>query len=132
MASRPNIQSYQVITDGDMSAASITSSVSVIPQVTVGSYAFSWAGTSPVGYITVEVSNDYAPGGVDGKRFNAGTWTELYFTLNGSTVTNQLPVAGNTGTGFVEWSTAAYAIRTKFTKTSGTGTLQGYINAKVA
>lgn len=131
MASRPNIQSYKVITDGDMSG-NITSSVSIIPQVTVGSYSYSWSGTSPVGYITVEVSNDYAPGGIDGKAANAGTWTELYFTLDGSTVTNQAPVTGNTGTGFIEWSTAAYAIRTKFYSTSGTGTIQAFINAKVA
>lgn len=131
MSSRPNIQSYQVITNGNM-AGNLTSSVSVIPQVTVGSYAYSWSGSTPIGYITVEVSNDYAPGGIDGKTANAGTWTEIYFTLDGSTVTNQAPVTGNTGTGFIEWSTAAYAIRTKFYFTSGTGTIQSYINAKVA
>lgn len=131
MASRPNIQAYQVLTNGDMSG-NLTSSVSVIPQVTVGSYAYSWSGSSPVGYITIEVSNDYAPGGIDGKAANAGTWTPIYFTVNGSSVTNQAAVSGNSGTGFIEWSTAAYAVRTKYTFTSGTGTLQAYINAKVA
>lgn len=141
MSSRPNIQQHPAIgsvtgqdsgVSGDMSA-SITSIVSVLPQVTVGSYSYSWTGTSPVGTIAVEVSNDYRPGGINGVAANAGTWTALYFNVNGSsTPTNSMSVSGNSGTGFLEWNTGAYAIRTKYTRTSGTGTLTAIINGKVA
>lgn len=131
MASRPIIKQYHSITDGDMSG-SITSDVTVLPLITVGSYTYSWSGTTPVGDISVEVSNDYSQGGIDGTPANAGTWTAIYFTLNGSSVVNAAPVSGNTGTGIIEWSTGAYAIRTKYTRASGTGTLQAILNGKVA
>lgn len=130
MSSRP-FSKYPVIDDGDMSG-SITSQVTVLQQKTIGTYTYSWAGTSPVGTISVEISNDYEPGIMDSAPVNAGTWTAIYFTLNGSTVASSAPVAGNTGTGVVEFSTGAYAIRTKFTFGSGIGTLQSVIMCKVA
>lgn len=142
MASRPNIQQHVVIgsitgydsgVSGDMTS-SITSAVTVLPQITVGSYSYSWSGGgTPVGAISVEVSNDYRPGGVAGVAANAGTWTALYFNVNGSgTPTNSMSVSGNSGTGFLEWNTGAYAIRTKYSATSGTATLVAIINGKVA
>jgi len=131
MSSRPLIKQYHVITDGSM-AGDITSAVSHIPLITVGSYAYSWSGTVPIGTISVEVSNDYSPGGIEGIPANAGTWTAIYFTLNGATAANSAPVSGATGTGIIEWSTGAAYIRTKYTRTSGSGTLQAYLNGKVA
>lgn len=131
MSSRPLIKQYHAINDGSMSA-DITSVISHIPMVTVGSYAYSWSGSSPIGDISVEVSNDYSPGGIEGTPANAGTWTAIYFTLNGSSVVNSAPVSGNSGTGLIEWSTGAAYIRTKYTRTSGSGTLQAYLNGKVA
>lgn len=132
MSSRPNIQKFPVITNGDMSG-NLTSSATLLPLLTVGCYTYSWAGTSPVGTISVEISNDYnANPSPDGGKTNAGTWTAIYFTLNGSSIVNSAPVSGNSGTGVIEWSTGAAAIRTKFTFTSGTGTLQSVINCKVA
>ncbi len=131
MSSRPLIKQYHAISSGDMSA-DITSAVSHIPMVTVGSYTYSWSGTTPIGTLSVEISNDYSPGGIEGIPANAGTWTAIYFTLNGSTVVNSAPVSGNSGTGVIEWSTGAAYIRTKYTFTSGTGTLQAYLNGKVA
>ena len=132
MSSRPLLKQYSVITDGDMSG-NITSTATVIPLLTVGCYAYSWSGTSPVGAISVEVSNDYvASASPDGKKNNAGTWTAIYFTLNGSTVVNSAPLSGNSGSGIIEFTTGAAAIRTVYTRTSGTGTLQSVINCKVA
>lgn len=130
MSSRPFLKRYAIIEDGDMSA-NITSEVTILLMLTVGTYAYSWAGTAPVGTISVEISNDYAlnpAGGV----LNPGTWTPVYFTLNGSTVVNSAPVTGNTGTGIIEFTTGAYAIRTVYTFGSGVGTLQCVLNAKVA
>lgn len=114
-----------------MSQASITSTVSIIQNLSMLSYALSWAGTAPIGVVTVQVSNDYTQNGA-GVVQNAGTWTTLQFSYNGSVVSS-IPVTGNTGTGFIDIDAlAAYAMRLVYTKTSGTGTLQAVINGKVA
>lgn len=130
MSSRPNSPKYPVIVNGNMSG-NITSAVTILQLLTVGTYSYSWSGTAPVGNISVEVSNDYA---IDagGNVINPGTWTAIYFTLNGSSTVNAAPVSGNTGTGIIEFTTGVYAIRTKYAFTSGTGTLQAIINCKVA
>lgn len=89
------------------------------------SYALSWAGTSPVGAASVQVSNDYSVN-TAGIVVNAGTWTTL--TLSAPTT-----ISGNTGNGFIDVdATAAYAMRLIYTATSGTGTLQVVANAKVS
>lgn len=124
MASRPLMAPYQVITSGNMASASITSTVTIISNTTLVSYSLSWTGSTPVGVISVEVSNDYSEN-VDGSVRNSGNWTPM--TLQGSTA-----VSGNTGTAMVNLAEmAAYACRLKYTRTSGTGTLQGYIVGKV-
>ncbi len=131
MSSRPRIPPESVITSGDMSAASITSAVTILQSLTLGTYAYSWSGTTPIGNIAIQISNDYALN-PDGSVKNAGTWNTVYVVLNGSSTVNAIPVSGNTGNGIVEWSTGAYAIRTVYTKTSGVGTLQCVFAAKVA
>lgn len=130
MSSRPFVKQYPVIEDGDMSA-DITSEVTVMQMMAVAAYTYSWSGTSPVGVLRVEVSNDYKPGVMDTNPVNSGTWVPIYFTLNGSTTVNEAPLTGNTGVGIIEFSTGAYAVRTVFDRTSGTGTLQSVLNAKV-
>lgn len=129
MSSRPLIKPHPVITDGDMSQATITSDVTIIQQLSMICYGFSWSGTSPVGTIAIQISNDYSvnPGGT---VLNAGTWTSLDLVYGGSVVST-VPVSGNTGNGAVDVETGAYAIRALYTKTSGTGTLQCKINSKV-
>ena len=125
MSSRTQLSPHSVITNGDMSAASITSEVTIIQKLSLASYGVSWTGTSPVGVITVQVSNDYSQN-ADGSVKNAGTWN----TLNLSATAN---VSGNTGNGFIDIdSIAGYAIRLIYTKTSGTGTLQAIVSGKVA
>ncbi len=129
MSTRSNLKPHSVITNGNM-AGSLTSEPTVLQTLTVGAYTYSWSGTTPVGAISIEASNDYSLDAA-GNVKNAGTWTALYFTLDGSTVVNSAPVTGNTGTGLIEFSTGAYAIRTKYTRTSGIGTLQAVIAGKV-
>lgn len=131
MSSRPFLKRYEAIQDGDMSA-DITSEVTILQLLTVGTYAYSWVGVAPVGAISVEISNDYS---IDpaGNVLNPGTWIPIYFTLNGTGAqVSSAPVSGSPGSGVIEFTTGAYAIRTKYTFTSGTGLLQAVINCKVA
>lgn len=132
MSSRPQFNPYPVINAKSM-ATSLTSDVTVIQKLSMPSYSYSWTGASPVGAVSVEISNDYSQN-LDGSVKNAGTWTAIYFQLNGgSTLVNSAPVTGNTGNGFIDVPiTGAYAIRTRYISTSGTGTLIAIINCKVA
>lgn len=124
MASRPIIAPFPVITNGDMSG-NITSSVTVIQNSSMLSYDISWAGTAPVGTMSVQVSNTYTQN-ADGTVANPGNWTTL--TLSAPT-----PVTGATGNGFIDVdATGAYAIRLVYNFTSGTGRLNATITGKVA
>ena len=121
MSTRPNLRPYSVITSGNMSA-DITSEVTIIDNKTILSYQLTWSGTSPVGVAIVQVSNDYSED-ASGNVKNSGTWSDLTSSA----------VSGNTGTGFFDIAlTGAYAIRLFYDKTSGTGTLNATISAKVA
>jgi hypothetical protein len=94
------------------------------------SYAFTWSGTSPVGTVSIQVSNDYAENAVGGV-LNAGIWNTIPVVYNGSSVT-AVPLSGNTGNGFIDVdSLGGYAVRPIYTFTSGTGTLQALLEAKV-
>lgn len=129
MSTRPNIPSNPVITNGAM-AGNITSAVTILQSLSMASYSYSWSGSTPVGTIIVQVSNDYALSST-GAVLNAGTWNTIPFAnASGVTVTS-FAVSGNTGVGFLEIGTAAYAIRTVYTAGSGTGTLQVVIDCKV-
>jgi hypothetical protein len=128
MSSRPFIAPYQVVASGDMSA-DITSKVTIIQMVSYISYTLIWSGT-PVGNFSVEVSNDYSenPGGT---VRNAGTWVPLTFNVAGSSVST-VAAGGAAGTGFFDIDgVAAYAIRLSYAATSGSGTLNAYVNGKV-
>jgi hypothetical protein len=124
MSSRPQFSPYSVITDGDLSS-NITSKVTIIQKLSLVSYTIIWSGTSPVGTITVQASNDYKQN-PDGSVDNPGTWSDL--PLSAPT-----DITGNTGVGFVDIdSHAGYALRLTYTAGSGTGTLQATIAGKVA
>lgn len=95
------------------------------------SYGISWAGTSPVGTLSVQVSNDYSQNEAGGVA-DPGTWNTLTLDVAG-TPTTSIPVSGNTGNGFIDiLQTGAYAMRLVYTATSGTGLMQATIAAKVA
>lgn len=131
MSFRPRIKQYPAIANGDMSQASIVGAVSVIVDISLPSYAFSWSGSSPSGSITIQVSNDYTQN-PDGSTNNAGTWNNIYFYYGGSLV-DSVSVSGNTGNVYIDTGLiGAYAIRPVYTKVSGTGSFQATINAKVS
>lgn len=125
MASRPLLTPHKVIENGVMTGTTVlTSSVTVIQNISYIGYSVSFTGT-PTGTFSVEVSNDYSIN-PDGSVRNAGTWTPI--TLTGSPV-----ASGSAGTGFIDIDgIAAYAIRLKYTNTSGSGVLNAYVNGKVS
>lgn len=124
MSSRPQFSPHSVITNGSM-AGSLTSEVTIIQKLSLVSYAIAWSGTTPVGAISIQVSNDYTQS-ADGSVQNAGTWNTLPLSAATS-------ISGNTGNGFIDiYATAGYATRLVYTRTSGTGTLNVIVSGKVA
>ncbi len=129
MSSRTVLRPYQVITAGSL-AGNLVSSVTLLQSVTKLSYALVWTGTSPVGTVSVQASNDYSvlpTGAVD----NTGTWTTLTLSYNGNSVTT-VPVTGNTGNGFIDVVTAAYAVRLIYTAGSGVGSITVTVSGKIS
>lgn len=127
MSSRPMLTPYSVITadSGNDMTAIIHSIPTIIQNISMISYDISWSGASPVGAITLEVSNTYVQN-QDGTTKIPGNWTTLI--LDGPT-----NVSGSTGNGFIDVDKlAAFAIRLVYTPASGTGTLAAVITAKVA
>lgn len=111
-------------------AGNITSAPTILQSLTKLSYSVSWTGTSPVGTISVQVSNDFTPlagGGVTG-----GTWNTLPLNLSGAAVTS-IPISGNTGNGFIDIeSLSGGAVQLLYTFGSGVGTLTATVKAEVA
>lgn len=130
MSSRPQFNPYPAILDGDMSD-DITSDVTVIQKLSMISYSLSWEGSTPIGSVSVEVSNDYSQNG-DGSVRNAGTWNAVPLSSSGG-ISTSISITGNSGNGFIDIDVhAGYAMRLVYTRSSGTGTLQAIINAKVS
>lgn len=130
MSTRPVLNPQQIIVNGDMSQATITSAPTILGMLTKFSYQAVWsAGSTPVGTIALQVSDDYklnATGGVQ----NVGTWTTVVMSVSGAFVTS-VPVSGNSGSDFIDAESGAYAVRIVYTRASGSGTLNAYITAKV-
>lgn len=130
MSTRPQLKPFSVITNGVM-ASNITSLPTIISNLTLIGYGLSWSGTSPIGTVSVQVSNDFSLN-AEGAIANAGTWTTMTVNYRGSAVTT-VPVSGNTGNGFIDIdASGAYAMRLIYTAGSGSGSLQCLVNAKVA
>lgn len=139
MATREQIGPYLVIPNAQASpastgsmATSITSAPTIVRGVSQISYQVVWsAGSTPIGAISLQGSNDYSIDAM-GNVKNAGTWTTLTFNYNGTPVSS-VPVTGNSGSGMIDiGSTGMYAMRIVYTRTSGSGTLAVTLNAKVA
>lgn len=123
MSSRPIFAPASVIANGDMSG-NLISKPTIVQNLSMISYDISWVGSSPVGVMSVQVSNTYSQN-ADGSVRNAGNWTTL-------TLSSPPSVSGNTGNGFIDVDvTAAYAIRLVYTRAAGTGTMNAVIAAKV-
>ena len=124
MSGRKNaLLKYAIISSGDMSTASITSAVTNIEYLDNIWIQLNFTGT-PTGTFAVQVSGDYSQG-TGGTVLNAGNWTDL--TLSTSPV-----ASGAASTIFIDMNQiSAPWIRVVYTKTSGTGTLNAFIGAKM-
>ena len=123
MSSRPQLSPYPVINAESM-ATDIISVPTVIQKLSMISYEVIWSGTAPIGEIIVEGSNDYSEN-VDGSVKNPGHWAML--PLSSST-----PVIGNDDSGMIDiFATSVYAIRIRYVRSSGTGTLTVVASGKV-
>ena len=113
---------YQNIVNGDMSQASIVSAVSSIAYLDNIGVQLSWTGT-PTGTFAIQVSADYQQD-QNKNVTNVGNWIPL--------ILSPAPAAsGAAGTAYIDLNQlSAPWIRVVYTKTSGTGTLQGFINGK--
>jgi hypothetical protein len=138
MSSRPQLDPHQVIpspnatpaNSGSM-ASNIASEPTIVKKLSQISYSVSWTGTSPVGTISVQGSDDYSQNN-DGSVRNPGTWNNLPLSYSSSIVT-AIPITGNTGNGMIDIaSTGIYALRLFYTAGSGTGNLVAIVNGKVA
>lgn len=124
MGADKNIAQAKVLTDINMATAGAQASRAMRAALLDNmSFQATWSGSSPVGKLDVQVSNDHQENG--GVVMNAGTWVSIYA---GGTVPD---VTGNTGTLFLNLTGLSAAfVRVVYTKTSGTGTLQCYFNAR--
>ncbi len=131
MSSRTTLRPYSVITDGDMSA-DITATPTVLQSISGVSFTLSWSGSTPIGTIAVEGSNDFSLN-PDGTVDNAGTWIPIYISVNAGPAAASAAITGNTGSALIEiLKTTVYAIRLFYDATSGTGTLNAVINGRVS
>lgn len=124
MSGRKNrLVKYQNITSGDM-ASSITSAITNIEGLDNIGIQLNWSGSSPVGTFAVQVSADYAQDFL-GNVTNTGNWSAISIS----------PSVAATGaasdTAYIAiQQLAAPWLRVVYTRTSGTGTLQGFFTAK--
>lgn len=130
MSTRTSLRPQTVLTAGSM-AGNLISSPTVLQSLTKASYTLSWSGTSPVGTVSIQGSNDYSLN-PNGTVLNSGTWNTLTLSVSGVPSTT-VSISGNTGSGAIDvLETALYAIRLIYTAASGTGSLTAIFNGKVS
>lgn len=130
MSQRSELRPYQAVTNGNM-ASEIVSAPSIIQKISLVSYSFSWSGSSPVGTLKIQISNDYSIDAT-GNVSNTGNWSDVSFT-SGTGIVASVAVGGATGAVNINSPLlGVYAVRAVYTRTSGTGTLQGWVCGKVA
>ena len=129
MSTRTHLAPYPVLNAVSMATNQI--GVTFLKSMSVISYDISWTGTSPLGTITIEVSNSYKAN-PDGSTAVAGHWNAVPFQNSTGTIVQAIAVSGNTGSAFIDIRiTGAEAIRIVYTATSGTGSLTAIISGKV-
>lgn len=124
MTGRKNfLKPFKIINAGDMSTASLISSVTNIQYMDNICIELVFTG-SPVGTFAVQGSADYDQD-AQGVVLNAGNWVAL--TLSPS------PAAtGSANSILIDMNQLSFPwMRVVYTKTSGTGTLNAYIGGKM-
>lgn len=112
----------------DMSQSSTASTATILASNSTVQYSGFWNGSSPVGTLALQFSDDYALN-PNGTVNNAGTWETAPVAITGAFVTSG-SVSGNTGTFRFDVTTGANATRLLYTRNSGTGTLTIYVSGR--
>lgn len=113
----------QIISAGDMSQATVVSNGIDMNQIALASIQAVYTG-APVGTLTLEISNDIVA--IDPTVANQGAAVTNWSTYTGSSLA--ISAAGNFT---YNLSDIGYRwIRVKYTKTSGTGTINATLSAK--
>lgn len=137
MSSRKNFLTPYPVVGGnsgvaaDMSAASITSSVTNIAYLDDIGVQFSWTG-SPVGTFQIQVSADYQQD-ANGNVQNAGNWVPLILSYwNGTAFVTGSTIPATVGSPiYLDLSLlSAPWMRSVYTRSSGSGTLLATVVAK--
>lgn len=112
------VKSFKMFDDGDISGT-ITSSETNVINLDKASIHITWTGSSPVGVLTIEASNQDPD-----KNSPAVVWKELDF---GSAI----DVTGNSGEHDIIFNELPFnVIRVVYTSTSGTGSINATLTAK--
>lgn len=115
--------------NGSSMAGNIISAPEILYLMSKCSFSFNWTGTSPVGTISIQGSNDFSLNNAL-NPYNSGTWNTLTLNYGGSAVTT-IPISGNSGNGIVDVTAIGiYAVRLVYTAGSGSGTLTSYFCSK--
>jgi hypothetical protein len=122
MGRKNTLKKYQLITSGDMSA-DVTSSVTNIQYLDNIGIQLNFTGT-PIGVFRVQVSADYDQT-AEGQVLNAGNWINMALTPTPT-------ASGSADQIYIDiLPTSAPWIRVFYDSTSGAGTLNGFITAKM-
>ncbi len=134
MSGRKNVLPvYQVIVAGDMSLTSVTSSITEIKYLDNVGIQLQWTG-SPVGYFQVQVSADHNENAVGRGTTSTGQFVPLVVSFLSSGIMVQstdIPTSSGSPIYLDLTQLSAPYIRVVYTKTSGSGTLSGYITSKM-
>lgn len=100
-------------------SGSVTSSATNIEYKDNVGITLSWTGSTPIGTLAIQCSNDFGAIGVV-----TPTWIALDF---GTTIS----ITGNTGSSLITMNQLPFtAIRAVYTRVSGTGTLSALLSGK--
>lgn len=115
------LESFHFIVATSMGASATSAAIEVKRQDNVG-IQLNWTGT-PTGTFAVQISADYKVDN-NGNVMNAGNWISL-------PLSPAIAAAGSADVAFIDINqTGAAYIRVVYTRSSGTGVLDGYITAK--
>ena len=111
-------------------SSTTASSPTILQSLSMVNYAVAWTGTTPIGTLSLQFSDDYAIGS-NGTVSNSGTWNTVPLNVAGAFQTS-VAISGNTGNGMIDvQETSAYACRLLYTASSGTGTMSIVVTGKV-
>jgi hypothetical protein len=108
------IDPFKVIDTGSMSG-SLTSAATVVRNLDMCTYFVEWTGSAPVGYLSFEYV----------QKESANPALEVWEQIDlGPAVGSSIPISGNSGSHTIIFSIVPFIkIRAKYTRSSGTGTL---------